>query len=92
MADLQQRVEDRVGDLHHLAGRLVGLLVLQQVGRLFVEVHARYVVGGALDGVTSLLEARLLGVGLQAGGSLVGGGLAAEVLLARCCEGPSLWK
>src|SRR5450830_384544 len=40
IADLQQRVEQLPGDLHYLAGGLVGLLVAQQVGRFLVEVDA----------------------------------------------------
>ena len=43
----EQRVEQRVGDPHHLGRRLVGLLVAQQVGRFLVEVHARYRFDGA---------------------------------------------
>lgn len=80
------RVEDRLALLGGIAGRagdgvrglLGGALLAGRLGR------AGNVVGGLLDGVTSLLEARLLGVGLQAGGSLVGGGLAAGRLLEGC--------
>src|SRR4030065_1354107 len=41
-AERKQHVEHLAGNLHDLAGRLVGLLVTQQVGRLFVEVDARF--------------------------------------------------
>src|SRR5512142_1985590 len=35
----QNRIEHRVGNLHRLAGRLIGALVAHQVRRLFVQIY-----------------------------------------------------
>src|SRR4051812_9588332 len=56
---VDQRVEGRVDGAHHLRRRLVRALVLDHVGHLFVEAHAR----GRLAVRLGVVGDRLLDVG-----------------------------
>ena len=60
-------------------------------GRCTILCGAGHAVTGLLDLIGGLLESRLLAIRLQAGGSLVGGILAAGSMLAKVQESTIIW-